>query len=112
MKKFLLAILMLFSATIAFAQSPAEVVLQTRDLSQNDISLLTGQQILPLSGTNPAVFESAGFKRGLLDALGSYYTASMLDFLSSDQNAGSSNITKKAAIVGMLNRYSTQNMSN
>jgi hypothetical protein len=111
MKKFLLAILMLFSAT-TFAQSPAEVVLQTRDLSQNDISLLTGQQILPLSGTNPAVFESAGFKRGLLDALGSYYTASMLDFLSSDQNAGSSNITKKAAIVGMLNRYSTQNMSN
>jgi hypothetical protein len=112
MKTALLALLILSSIGGALSASPAEVVVQTRDQSQNDNSILTGLQILPLSGTNPSVFESPAFMRGLLDALGSYYTASMLEFLSSDQKAGSPNITKKAAIVGMLNRYSTQNMSN
>jgi hypothetical protein len=104
MKTALLALLILSSIVEALSVSPAEAVVQTKDQSQNDNSLLIGPQILPLSGTNPSVFESPAFMRGLLDALGSYYTASMLEFLRSDQNGGSPNITKKAAIVGILNR--------
>ncbi len=80
MKTALLALLILSSIGGALSVSPAEVVVQTRDLSQNDNSLLTGPQVLPLSGTNPSVFGSPAFMRGSLDALGSYYTSSMLDF--------------------------------
>lgn len=87
MKTALLAILVLFSIGATFAVSPAEVVVQKKDLSQSDISLLTGKHILPLSGVNPSVFESVAFMRGSSDILGNYYTASMLDFLSIDSGA-------------------------
>ena len=112
MKTALLAISILFSVGATFAVSPAEVVVQTKDLSQSDISLLTGKHILPLSGVNPSVFESTAFMPGSSDILGNYYTTSMLDFLSFDSSAGSPNTSRKGAVVGLLNRYSTQNMSN
>jgi hypothetical protein len=112
MKTELLVILMLFFIGVAFAVSPAEVVAQSRNLTDSDISLLTGKYILPLSGVSPSVFDSAAFMRGSFDALGNYYTTSMRDFLSSGLSAGNPNITRKGAMVGLLNKYSTQNLSN
>jgi hypothetical protein len=112
MRMKLLSILVLFFVGIANAASPAEVVAQSKNLATSDISLLTGKPILPLSGVNPSVFDSAAFMRGSADTLSNYYTASMLDFLSFDSSAGSPNITRKGAMVGLLNKYSTQNISN
>jgi hypothetical protein len=102
---------MLFFAGIAYAVSPAEVVAQSSNLAYYDISLLTGKHILSLSGVSPSVFDSAAFMRGSSDTFGNYYTTSMMDFLSSGLSAGSPNITRKGAMVGLLNKYSTQNMS-
>jgi hypothetical protein len=110
MKTELLAISMLFFIGIAFAVSPAEVVVQSKNLTNSDISLLTGKHILPLSGVNPSIFTSAAFMRGSLDTLGNYYTTSMMDFLSSGLSDGNPNTTRKGAMVGLLNRYSTQNL--
>jgi hypothetical protein len=112
MKTELLVILMLIFTGAAFAMSPAEVVAQSKNLANSDISLLTGKQILPLSGVNPSVFDSAAFMRGSFDALSSYYTTSMMEFLSGGQNAGNPNITRKGAMVGLLNRYSAENINN
>lgn len=59
---------------------------------------------IDLSGIDPAVFQNIAFHKdpgGVMSA--SLYTTSINDFRNADPNAGASNITKKAAKIGLVN---------
>ncbi len=59
---------------------------------------------IDLSGVDPAVFQNVAFRKdpgGVMSA--SLYTTSINDFRNADSNAGNSNITKKAAKIGLVN---------
>ncbi|NPV62767.1 MAG: hypothetical protein HPY61_09085 [Methanotrichaceae archaeon] len=56
-----------------------------------------------LSGVDPLIFENGAFRKdpgGM--ASGNPWTSSINDFREADANAGASNITKKAAKVGLV----------
>jgi hypothetical protein len=58
---------------------------------------------IALSGVTPAIFQNAAFSMdpgGLMS--GGLYTTSINDFRNADQNAGASNVTRKAATIGLV----------
>ena len=62
-------------------------------------------QALDLNGVNPVIFQNAAFSKESGGILGSsLYTTSINDFRNADPNAGYSNVTKKTAKVGLVNR--------
>jgi hypothetical protein len=59
--------------------------------------------VIHLSGMSPEVFQSATFGKypGGLSS-GVVYTTSITDFINADPNAGASNVSKKAARIGLI----------
>ena len=96
------------------AESPSDAAIMNRDavkplssapiLDPNDPGFIWGNPFaIDLSGVDPVIFQSAAFNLDTGGLASSYaYTTSINDFRSADSNAGDSNVTKKAAKIGLV----------
>jgi len=117
MNKFINILICLFFVALAAsvtAKLPSDAVSASRDDSStqldmtirdpNDPRFVWGNPIaIDLSGVNPIIFENAAF---LMDpggmSSGFLYTPSINSFRNSDQQSSASNITRKAAKIGLV----------
>lgn len=116
------AILIALVAPIV-AQLPSEAISGNREavgqpstpaiINPMDPNYVWGNPLaIDLSGVNPVVFQNAAFIKEAGGILGSsLYTTSINDFRNADPNAGYSNVSKKAAKVGLVNTLAKNSLN-
>ncbi len=110
----MMAVFLIALLAPVIAELPSEAVNTNREavLQLSDTSIINPMDpryvwgnplAITLSGVTPAIFQNAAFSMdpgGLMS--GGLYTTSINDFRNADQNAGASNVTKKAAKIGLV----------
>ena len=97
------------------AESPSDAINPNRDsvnksinrtiINPMDPGYVWGNPLaIDLTNLNPGVFESPSFKMTPGGLMSDMFTASINEFRSADPNAGASNVTRKAAKVGLIHR--------
>jgi hypothetical protein len=97
-----------------FSESPSDAVNSNRDavnkslnrtiIDPMDPGYVWGNPLaIDLSNLDPGIFENAAFRKDPGGLMSSMYTASISAFREDDPKAGTSNATRKAARVGLVN---------
>ncbi len=100
------------------AESPSEAISANNDAGNVSSNMSINRTIIDpmdpgyiwgnpnaidLSGANPAIFESNAFNKVPGGLMSDMYTSSINSFRRADPKAGVSNVTRKAAKVGLIN---------
>jgi hypothetical protein len=105
-------------ATPVLAESPSEIIRADHEASNVSSNVSINRTVInpmdpgyvwgnpnaiDLAGANPSIFEKSAFNKVAGGIMAEMYTASINSFRSADPKAGISNVSRKAAKVGLVN---------